>query len=110
MGGASVALTVADFGLGVDAVLEGTTYGAPKVRLMAGGEFLAGDVVAIRAGYRFDQGQESHSVSAGLGYLDRRFSVDAAFRRTIIGPESMAIVFGFSLHIEALNMNVGAIN
>lgn len=110
MGGAGIAYAIPEFGIGADVVLDTTTYGEPKLRFMGGAEFLAANMISIRAGYRFDDGQQSHAISTGLGYVDKRFSVDASLRRTVSGPESTAIVFGFTLHIEALSLGMGTVD
>lgn len=104
MGGLALGASTKDFSLGADAVLEARTYDTPMVRFMGGGEVLIAEVVNLRAGYRYDQGQNTNSVSGGLGYVDRRFSVDAAVRRTVTGFEATTITFGFTIHIEALGL------
>ncbi len=104
MGGLGVGFATKDFGLNADAVIESGTYGSTSVRMMGGGEVLIADRVALRAGYRFDQGMVSHAVSGGAAYIDQRFSVDASFRRSVAGPSSTSILFGFSIHIEAMGL------
>lgn len=52
-------------------------------RAMLGFEYLAGDHYPLRLGYRYDQGQSSHAISGGVGYVDPQFSVDVGLRRTI---------------------------
>jgi hypothetical protein len=104
MAGIGVGYGRQEFSLDLDAVLDSTTYEQPTARVMFGGEFLAAGVVAVRAGYRYEQGLDLHSISTGLGYIDRRFSVDAAFRRTVSGVEATALVFGFTLHIENISL------
>lgn len=104
MAGIGVGYGRQEFSLDLDAVLDSTTYEQPTARVMFGGEFLAAGVLAVRAGYRYEQGLDLHSISTGLGYVDRRFSIDAAFRRTVSGPEATALVFGFTLHIESISL------
>lgn len=104
MAGVGVGYGRSEFSLDVDALIDSTTYESPKARIMVGGEFLAANVVSIRAGYRYEEGLDLHAISAGLAYVDRRFSIDAAFRRTVSGPEALALVFGATLHIETLSL------
>lgn len=104
MAGVGIGYGRSEFSFDVDAVLDTTTYERTTARVMVGGEFLAADVVSLRAGYRYEEGLDLHSISAGLAYIDRRFSIDGAFRRTVSGPEATALVFGFTLHIETLSL------
>jgi hypothetical protein len=89
------------FSLEGDVVADFTTYDRTKMRAMAGGEFLAADHFPLRAGYRFDEAMKSHSVSAGLGYIDTQFSAEIAVRRVVSGDAATAIVFGFSYHLDS---------
>lgn len=110
MGGLGIGFVTEDFGLSADAVLESEPYSKANLRIMGGGEFLAADRVAIRGGYRYDQELSSNAISGGLGYIDQRFSIDASFRRGVSGPAYTAIVFGFTVHIEAMGLGRGAPN
>jgi len=93
------------FSLEADVLADFTTWDSTKVRAMAGGEFLAGDHFPLRAGYRFDEGAKSHSLSAGLGYIDTQFGAEIALRRVVSGDKATAIVFGFSYHLDAGGLN-----
>jgi len=109
MGGVGVSYSRPEFGIGVDAVLDATTYGHSAVRVMAGGEFLVSQL-AFRMGYRFDEGQATHSLSGGMAYIDNKFSVDAALRKTFVGIESTALVFSITMHIESLSLGLDPAN
>ena len=104
MGGIGLAYITKDFGLTSDVTLEGRTYSKSNLRFQAGGEALVADRVALRAGYRFDQQLASHSLSAGVGYVDQKYSFDIALRRSVSGPALTSIVFGITVHIEALGL------
>lgn len=104
MGGIGMAYNTGEFGLSGDASLESRTYEAARVRVNAGGEVLLADRVALRGGYRFDQGLESHAVSGGLGYVDPKYALDVALRRGVAGPGYFAVVFGFTIHIESMGL------
>jgi hypothetical protein len=108
MGGVGLGLGTADFSLNADAVIESRTFDKTSLRVNGGGEVLLADRVALRAGYRFDQGLESHALSAGAGYVDQKYSIDASFRRGVAGPAYTAIVFGFSVHLESLGLGASS--
>jgi hypothetical protein len=95
------------FSLEGDVLADFTTWDSTKLRAMAGGEYLAGDHFPLRAGYRYDEGAKSHSLSAGLGYLDTTFGAEIAVRRVVSGDAATAIVFGFTYHLDSGNLTGG---
>lgn len=66
-----------------DFQLDFTTYASTKMRIMFGGEILLAEHFPIRAGYRYDQGTNVHSGSLGVGYVDKRWSLDFGIRRDL---------------------------
>ena len=96
------------FSLEGDLLADFTTWDSTKVRAMGGGEFLLADHFPLRAGYRFDEGAKSHSVSAGFGYIDTTFGAEIAVRRVVSGDPATAIVFGFSYHLDSGSLTGGA--
>lgn len=99
--GGGVGYATNDFGLEGDVVFDFTTWDKTTTRAQGGVEFLVEDAIPIRAGYRYDDGAESHAISFGIGYVDRSFSADAAVRRVVSGDQATAIVLGLTLHLEA---------
>lgn len=110
MGGLGLGFSTEDFSLNADATLESRSDEQTNVRVSGGGELLLADRIMLRAGYRFDQGLDSHAVSGGLGYVDQRFSIDLSGRRGVAGPAYTAIVFGFTAHIEAMGLGPSSPN
>lgn len=102
--GGGIGYGTREFGLEANAVLDSTTFGHTTTRWMGGAEVLLADRVALRAGYRFDSGLETHSASGGAAYIDQRFSVDASVRQSFGDYAATAIVFGFTLHVEATGL------
>ncbi|MBW2528450.1 MAG: hypothetical protein JRI23_30020 [Deltaproteobacteria bacterium] len=90
-----------DFSIEVDGLADFNSWLDISGRVMAGGEYLAGDHFPLRLGYRFDQGAMSHELSGGLGYVERRFSVEASVRRTLAGPSATLIFVGLAYHLES---------
>ena len=93
------------FSLEADVAEDFTTYAKTTTRAMAGGEVLLGDHFPLRAGYRYDDGAKSHSISAGLGYIDPTFGLEIAARRVVSGDRATAIVFGFTYHLDSNGLN-----
>ena len=105
--GGGVGFGIDSFSLEGDVLGDFTTWDKTKMRAMLGGEFLAGDHFPLRAGYRFDEGAKSHSLSAGLGYVDTAFGAEIAVRRVVSGDKATAIVFGFSYHLDSGGLTQG---
>lgn len=103
-----------DFTIEGDVVADFTTWMSTKgesrttFRAMLGGEYLAGDHFPLRLGYRYDEGQRSHSISGGIGYVDPQFAIEAAVRRTIAGPDLMTpattVIIGLQYYLESTGL------
>jgi hypothetical protein len=92
------------FTIEADLVGDFTTYEDTKLRGMGGLEYLAGGQYPLRVGYRYDQGQESHAISGGIGYVSREFSFDLALRRILGDNAATVFFFGLRYHVEALGI------
>jgi hypothetical protein len=87
-----------------DVAADFTTYQETSWRYMVGGELLAGGQYPIRVGYRFDDGQESHALSAGVGYVAKEFAFDVSARH-VFGDEGLTAFFlGLRYHVESLGV------
>jgi hypothetical protein len=106
--GGGLGVAFGDISGEADLVADFTTYGATRLRPMVGLEGLFADHVETRLGYRYDDGQKSHALAAGLGYIERNFDVDVSFRRTVVGDAASVLVFGFSYHLEATGLTPSA--
>ena len=92
------------FTVEADVVGDMTTYDQTKLRGMGGFEYLAGGQYPLRLGYRYDDGQKSHALSAGLGYISKEFSFDFALRRILGDQSATAFFFGLRYHVESLGL------
>jgi hypothetical protein len=83
-------------------LVDFTTFGSARARAMAGAEILLADHFPVRGGYRYDAGMKTHALSLGLGYVDRRFSVDVGGRRDIVADHpSTMISVGLRFFIDS---------
>lgn len=99
--GGGLAIATEDFTIEADGIADFNSYEDVAARIMGGGEVLIANAVPLRAGYRFDQGAESHSLSGGVGYLGREFSIEGSVRRTIAGPDATVLVFSVAYFLES---------
>lgn len=95
------------FTLEADVLGDFTTWNRNTVRAMAGFELLVADAVPLRLGYRYDDGAESHAISAGLGYVDRSFSAAVSGRRIVAGDAATAVFVSLTYHLESAEMGLG---
>ncbi|MEZ4294292.1 MAG: hypothetical protein R3B70_04900 [Polyangiaceae bacterium] len=89
------------FAIEADAVADLNSWGEPTARAMVGAEYLVASAFPIRLGYRYDQGAEQHSLSGGLGYITREFSVEASVRRALDERGPTTVVVGLAYFLES---------
>jgi hypothetical protein len=90
-------------------LVDFTTFGSARMRTMVGGEFLIADRVPLRAGYRYDAGTKTHALSLGVGYVDRRFSIELGARRDVVADNpATTIAAGLRIFIDSSGGGGGA--
>jgi hypothetical protein len=83
-------------------LVDFTTFGSARVRMMAGTELLLADRIPVRAGYRYDAGMKTHAVGLGAGYVDRRFSIEVGGRRDVVADHpATTITVGLRFFIDS---------
>jgi hypothetical protein len=87
--------------LEANAVSDFQTYEQAELEFMGGAEYLVGDSFPIRAGYRFDAGNDTQALSAGAGLVTPQFAFEAGIRTLIAGGNSLTLVLGFRYHVDA---------
>ncbi len=102
--GGGIGYSSSGFTIEVDGLADLHSWGAPTARIMAGGEYLIAGQFPLRAGYRYDQGADDHSVTAGFGYITREFSIEAAVRRALEerGPTTVVVSLAYFLESSGL--------
>ena len=88
----AVGLDLNVFTLEFDSLVDFTTYGDPRARFMLGTEVFLFDRFAVRLGYRIDTGQKTHSLSGGLGWVDKSFSVEASVRQDVLADHPNTVI------------------
>lgn len=91
-----------------DGLVDFTTYQTARGRAMLGGEYLVADRVPLRLGYRYDNGTQTHALSFGAGYVDKRFSIDLAGRHDIVGDHPATMLsLGLRFFIDSTGTSSG---
>ncbi len=98
--GGGVGWSAQSFTIEGDALADFTTWEKTSTRLMLGGEYLLAEHYPLRAGYRWDSGQQSHAASAGIGYVGAAFSLEFGARHSFGENAATALVFSFAYHVE----------
>ncbi len=88
------------FSVGADVLVDTTTF--DEVTILAGGgaEYLAAGRVPIRAGYAYDSGRRIHQFTAGLGYVDQAFGVEASLQQDVSGASETSILLAARYFVQ----------
>lgn len=89
------------FSIEADGLADFSSWGKPTARVMVGGEYLVGEHLPIRLGYRFDQGAKLHTLSAGSGYIGTEFAVEASVKQTLSSPGATTLFLSIEYFFEA---------
>lgn len=89
------------FSIEADGIADLNSWLKPTARMGVGAEYVVASVVPIRAGYRFDQGANLHTVSLGTGYVGPVFSIEGTVKRTISNPGATTLLLSIAYHLES---------
>jgi hypothetical protein len=105
VGRAGIGYGESTFAIEVDGLLDFTTWGGIRGRAMAGGELFLAERYALRAGWRYDAGEQLNAASVGFGYIDPKWSVEIGIRRDLIGDHGQTFgVIGLRYFYDALGL------
>lgn len=91
--GGSVAYTAASFvTLGLDTLVDVSTFDTAGVLIGGGVEFLVAQVAPIRLGYSFDTKRDLHTLSGGAGYTDRSFGLDISVQQQLSNEKDTRVM------------------
>jgi len=80
------------FSLGADVLVDVSTFENPELILGGGLEFLVGNSVPLRGGYRGDLARETHAITAGVGYVDAQVGFDIGLRQNVAGDKETRVM------------------
>jgi hypothetical protein len=81
-------------------VIDFTSHSDVNTELKFGTELFIAGSFGIRAGYDYDIYYDLHSITAGLGYVHPKFSIDFGFMREVVEDGRMIIAFGVKYFIN----------
>jgi hypothetical protein len=93
------------FAIEADGLLDFTTFGSTQGRVMGGGELFLADHYAVRLGWIYSTGTKLNTPSFGFGYIDPRWSVEAAVNHDLESSHASSL---FVLSLRYFYDAVGA--
>jgi hypothetical protein len=75
-----------------DALVDFTTFSRARGRFMLGGEAFLANHFPLRLGYRYDDGQRTHAITAGFGYIDKKWSFEIGGRRDVAADKPATMI------------------
>lgn len=98
--GGSISYAAGGFSVGFDELTDLSTFDKAKPLVGGGAEYLAGDAVPLRLGYRFDSGRETHVVSGGIGYVSAAVGVDLAVQQEVKNGKNTEIMLSLRYFVQ----------
>jgi len=99
--GAAGAFTFAEIAtLGVDVLLDLSSFQSAAVTVGGGLEVLISQTVPLRIGYAFDVERALHTLSGGAGYTDRSVGFDLSFAQQVSGGDDTRIMGAFRYYVH----------
>ena len=89
-----------DLVVGVDVLTDMTSFGTPQPVFGGGIEYIGGQVVPVRLGYSFDKGRSLHTVSGGLGYVDKLIGLDVSLSQEVDGGNETRIMAAMRYFVQ----------
>lgn len=101
MTGLSVAISATDtLVVGMDSLLDLTSFDGPRASLGGAIEFLAAQAFPLRAGYVYDGGRKLHQLTAGLGYTDTAVGLDLSLRQDLSGGDDTRVMGAIRFYVN----------
>jgi hypothetical protein len=85
MGGSASIAPMETLTIGGDVLVDMTTFERNAILAGGGIEYLAGGMLPLRVGYRFDSGRAVHAVTGSIGYVTQQMGIDFALRQDVAG-------------------------
>jgi len=76
--GMSAGVQLGNFQASFDALLDWSTYDKMAAKYMVGAEYFLINHIPLRAGYSYNDGEKSHYIHGGIGYISRVAAAEAA--------------------------------
>jgi len=94
LAGGGLAFGKNGFSMGGEVLVDVNThklFSGPKLQMGGGLEYLAQGAAPFRVGYMYDQGRNQHSITGGLGYIDRNFGAQLSLRQVVSDPKDTTL-------------------
>jgi hypothetical protein len=88
------------FQVGVDTLVDLSTFDHASVVIGGGAEYVLADVVPLRLGFQEDTGRHMGTLTAGVGYRHPKFGVDLSLRQDFAAHRQSYLLLGLSYHVQ----------
>jgi hypothetical protein len=75
-------------------------FNGVKLQIGGGLEYLTQGVAPLRAGYLYDQGRQQHAVTAGIGYLNKQFSIQISLRQYVTDQKDTMLFSAVQYYVQ----------
>ena len=82
-GGSANLAPIESLSFGGDILVDLSTFEKNELLAGAGFQFIAGEMVPLRIGYRRDSGRNFNQITAGAGFNKGKFGIEASVRQTL---------------------------
>lgn len=97
----SMAFAIADaFSLGGDLLVDLSTFDKAAITVGGGLEFLAGNAIPLRGGYRGDLARKTHALTVGVGYVDSQVGFDIGLRQNVAGDKETRVMAAMRYYVH----------
>jgi hypothetical protein len=101
--GGSLSFGRETFSLGTDVLVDlnqHKEFSGAKLQVGGGIEYLTQGVAPLRAGYLYDQGRKQHAISAGIGYMNKQFSIQLSLRQYVAGSKDTTLFSAIQYFVQ----------
>lgn len=88
--------------LSLDWYIEFFSLYGPQHRVSTGVEYLILEMVPVRAGYMWNQGEGDHIISVGTGFIVPFFGLDVAFQQSVRDFDRRVFSVSFKFFLDSL--------
>jgi hypothetical protein len=88
------------FQVGLDTLVDLSTFGHASVIIGGGAEYIIARMVPLRLGFQEDTGRHMASLTAGAGYVHQKFDIDLSIRQDFGDRPESYLILGLQYHVQ----------
>ncbi len=88
------------FEIGLDALVDLSTFDSARVAIGGGVQYVPKDIVPLRLGFQHDTGRRSSSLTMSAGYTQPKFGIELAFRQDFGREDGSQLLLAGRYHVN----------